>query len=498
MAPLRSILATLTTLALGTVAVDAGRALTALAEEPLAAPVLPIPEHLPANARFIVDGATVMAVGHEVFLQRMVDRFPDLAIQTITSGTAAALEKLRQGEVDVAVIGRRLTPAERDQGLVELPISREKIALVVGPANPFDAGLTPDQLAQMFYGEIDNWAAVGGPDLPLRFVDRPASSDIRQALGQYPGFAERGLNPGSTVTTVAEDSLEAVIEALDNDGIGYAVVSQVQDRGDVRVLAVDGVLPTDARYPYSQPRVYVYNGTNPTLSALAFLGVVNAPANLAPPPAVVDPVAMPTAATATTDASGNPNPGSLGAATDQPDLTYADSPLGPGDAPEQPRPWGTQGQAWGWLIAIPLLGGLLWWLLRQPEHQAETISPGTTDAPRGRIIVTPRHCRRAYVYWEVPDELRAQQRERGGRTLTLRLFDVTDRDVERHPPSRIDQFSVTEEQQDLHIPIPADDRSYQVELGYVSQENHWLPLVKSAAVHVPACAVTPETPAVSV
>ncbi|MFH7241459.1 MAG: DUF4912 domain-containing protein [Spirulina sp.] len=476
MVPLRSTLA-LSTLALGVAVFGStlemvGEQRLALAEETLEAPVFTIPDQLPANAALFLEGSSAMAVSNEVFRQRMVDRYPNLAIQVTTSDTEAALEKLRQGTLDLAAIGRRLTEAERGQGLVEVPISREKIALIVGTGNAFSGDLTPDQLAQMFYGEINNWTAVGGPDLPLRFVDRPASSDTRQALGSYPAFSDRGLTPGPTVAPVAEDSTEAVVAALGNDGIGYAVVSQVQGRDDLRLLTVDGVLPTDARYPYSQPRVYVYNSRNPSPTALAFLGVVNTPANLTDSPAdlaTVDSVAI--------------APVSPLAAVPQPVMSEV--------TPLQPRSWGRQGQSWGWLLAIPLLGGLLWWLLRTQEKPAATASPIAVAAAEeavGRLVLVPRHCRRAYAYWEIPDEFRAQQRERGGRTLMLRLLDVTNRDVERHPPARIDQFPVTEEQQDLHIPIPTDDRDYQAELGYVSQENHWLPLAKSAPVRVPACA----------
>jgi phosphate transport system substrate-binding protein len=506
---LRSTLATLTTLTLGSALLGHTLApprssLVARADDVLEAPVFPIPDQLPANATLVVEGSSTMALANQSFWPKIAERYPTLTLQVTTSSTDIALDKLRRGEIDLAAIGRRITPAEQDQGLVEVPIRREKIALIVGPNNPFSGGLTLDQVAQMFYGEIDNWAALGGPDLPLRFVDRPASSDTRQALGRYPGFAEKGLSPGPTVSPVAEDSTDAVIAALGNDGMGYAVVSQVKDRGDVRLLTVDDVLPTDARYPYSQPRVYVYNSNNPSPSALAFLGVVNIPANLAPLPAVAAPPTTTEAPPSTLPAGANSEAAGSETAAPESLTPLAETPLGAapslstsaaesplaGDT-VQPRPWTDRGQAWGWLIAIPLLGGLLWWLLKTQAQQAETGSPaGTTGQPNGRMVLTPRHCRRAYAYWEVPDALRATQRERGGRTLMLRLLDVTDRDVERHPPSRIDQFPVTEDQQDLHLPIPADDRSYQAELGYITQENHWLSLVKSAAVHVPTCAAT--------
>jgi len=508
MASLRSTVTALATVtlsaaALGHLANALAFPSSALAEEALEAPVFPIPDQLPANATLTLDGSSSMVLVNQGFQRQMLKRFPNLTIQQNTSDAHTALENLRRGEVDVVALGRRLTEEERAQGLVEVPISREKIALIVGPQNPFSGGLTLDHLAPIFYGEISNWAALGGPDLPLRFVDRPASSDTRQSLGQYPGFAEKGLTPGPTVSPVAEDSTDAVIAALGNDGIGYAVVSQVQGRGDVRLLSVDGVPPTNGAYPYSQSRVYVYNGNNPSPSALAFLGVVNTPANLTPPSAVAVATAAPEDSVAETPTRATPaaiDP--TIAAPVEAEFNGLDPATAPNSVPggaAQPRPWTDRGQAWGWLIAIPLLGGLLWWLLQRQAQQTTTVAVAPEEAePTGRLVLTPRHCRRAYAYWEVPDELRAKQRERGGRTLTLRLLDVTDRDVEHHPPHRIDQFPVTEEQRDLHIPIPADDRSYLAELGYVTQENHWLPLAKSAAVHVPACAVAPAPPAVAV
>jgi phosphate transport system substrate-binding protein len=147
------------------------------------------------------------------------------------------------------------------------------------------------------------------------------------------------------------------------------------------------------------------------------------------------------------------------------------------------------GQFPGWILAIPVLGGLLWWLLRNKGDTPTAVSPMPValDLDPSRIILTPRNCRRAYAYWEVSDQHRARERDRGGRTLMLRLFDVTGRDLERHPPVRIDQFEVTENQPDLHVPIPADDRDYRVELGYVTSEGHWLPLAQSDPVRVPAC-----------
>ncbi|MBE9156089.1 DUF4912 domain-containing protein [Nodosilinea sp. LEGE 06152] len=170
------------------------------------------------------------------------------------------------------------------------------------------------------------------------------------------------------------------------------------------------------------------------------------------------------------------------AASTPPAIASQESAATASPAPETAPFW--------WLLGIPALGGLLWWLLsdKGAPIAAASASPlaAAADLP-SRIVLTPRTCRRAYAYWEVADEVQAEARDRGGRDLMLRLYDVSNRDADRHPPARIEQYPVSEDRQDLHLPIPQGDRDYQVELGYITGENHWLPLAKSAPVRVPAC-----------
>ncbi|NJN21664.1 MAG: hypothetical protein HC812_11395 [Leptolyngbya sp. RL_3_1] len=151
-----------------------------------------------------------------------------------------------------------------------MPISREKIAIIVGNENPFQGDLTFDQFAQIFRGEIANWLYVGGPDLPIRFVDRPADSDTRRALSDYEIFQAVEFSTGDNAIALEVDDTAAVVAALGNDGISYAIASQVLDQDNVQPLSMDGTLPDDPRYPYSQPRGYAYTGT-PSPAVEAFL-----------------------------------------------------------------------------------------------------------------------------------------------------------------------------------------------------------------------------------
>ena len=203
-------------------------------------------------------------------------RYPGTDVQLESSGTETALQRLMAGEIDLVAIGRPLTEAELAQNLKEYTVSREKIAIIVGADNPFQADLTSDQFAQMFRGEITNWQQVGGPDRPIRFIDRPAGSDIRRSLSDYQLFKSQPFETGDNAVQLETDDTAAVVRALGDDGISYAIASEVLGQQNVRVLTMHGTSPDNQLYPYSQPRGYVYRG-EASIPVEAFLGFATSP-----------------------------------------------------------------------------------------------------------------------------------------------------------------------------------------------------------------------------
>lgn len=172
-----------------------------------------------------------------------------------------------------------------------------------------------------------------------------------------------------------------------------------------------------------------------------------------------------------------------------PETTVEDTaPVAP--APARRLPW------WPWLLALPVLGGLLWWLLKGAAPVAAPLAATTRDR---RIILTPRNCRDAYASWELPetevDALRQQDY-----SLALKLHDVTDiADVDSQAPHSTHQFDCdTVAVGDRHLPIGVDDRDYLVELGYVGSGGDWHALARSAHGRVPACpsTVAPAAPGI--
>jgi hypothetical protein len=104
------------------------------------------------------------------------------------------------------------------------------------------------------------------------------------------------------------------------------------------------------------------------------------------------------------------------------------------------------------------------------------------------LVLTPRNCKDAYAYWEIPgDRLDEARRLRGDHPLKLRLYDVSGRARDADLPDAVAEFDCVNNEPDLHLPIAVDDRDYQAEIGYLNSDDRWIPLAKSEPVHVPAC-----------
>jgi phosphate transport system substrate-binding protein len=244
-----------------------------------ATPSFPMPSSVPSGTAVKLDGSTSMQVMNDLFKQRFEQKFAGSAINLKTSNSDDAVKGLVDGTIDVAALGRPLTAEEKAQGLQPAVLAREKIAIIVGPNNPFQGNITFAQFAKIFRGEITDWAELGGTAGPIKFIDRPDNSDTRRSLSQYPVFAEAPFKAGSTAKAVTDETA-AVTAALGTDGIGYAVASQALNNADVRIISMHKTLPDDPRYPYSQPRNYAYKAGadgQPNPAAAAFLGYATSP-----------------------------------------------------------------------------------------------------------------------------------------------------------------------------------------------------------------------------
>ncbi len=117
------------------------------------------------------------------------------------------------------------------------------------------------------------------------------------------------------------------------------------------------------------------------------------------------------------------------------------------------------------------------------------VDEGLADLPSGygdsRIVLLPRDPQWAYTYWDVPNEHKQELRRQGGQQLALRIYDVTDIDIEYQSPHSIQEYPADELAREWYIPVPVSDRDYVIDIGYRAADGRWLVLARSTRVHIP-------------
>ncbi|MFO5475148.1 MAG: DUF4912 domain-containing protein [Dolichospermum sp.] len=111
------------------------------------------------------------------------------------------------------------------------------------------------------------------------------------------------------------------------------------------------------------------------------------------------------------------------------------------------------------------------------------------DLPAGygesRIVLLPRDPQWAYTYWDIPNDHKEELRRQGGQTLALRIYDVTDVDLDYQSPHSLQEYPADELAREWYLPIPVSDRDYVIDVGYRTADGGWLVLARSARVHIP-------------
>ena len=121
--------------------------------------------------------------------------------------------------------------------------------------------------------------------------------------------------------------------------------------------------------------------------------------------------------------------------------------------------------------------------------ELSSVDEGLADLPSGygesRIVLLPRDPQWAYAYWDVPNEHKEDARRQGGLQLALRLYDVTDINLDHQSPHSLQEYPCDELAREWYLPVPVSDRDYAIDIGYRCADGRWLVLARSLPVHIP-------------
>jgi phosphate transport system substrate-binding protein len=216
-----------------------------------------------------------------------IEMHPEVRLSVTGGGSGTGIAAMINGTVNIANASRAMKPEEiaaaEANGItpVEFTVARDAIAVVVHPSNPV-AGLTLQQISDIYTGKITNWRQVGGEDRPLVLLSRESNS------GTYVYFLENVIRLGDkesdllfspdTLLMPSSEGISAEVRQNPNvigyDGLGYVtpdqkMVAVARDADGPYVLpSVDTV--NDGSYPISRP-LYMYTAGQPSREIKAYL-----------------------------------------------------------------------------------------------------------------------------------------------------------------------------------------------------------------------------------
>jgi phosphate transport system substrate-binding protein len=203
-------------------------------------------------------GSTALQPLAELGSKSFLDKNPGATVNVQGGGSGTGLKLALEGSVE---IGNSDIYAKDKAGIDAAALKDHKvcvigIAAVTNPKAKVES-LTKQQLLDIFTGKIKNWKEVGGADIAITIINRPASSGTRATFKQF------GLDGKEEVAGLTQDSSGAVKQAVkQTDGaISYLALSYFADAANkegLNVLKIDGVEATAENISTDKYKIWAY------------------------------------------------------------------------------------------------------------------------------------------------------------------------------------------------------------------------------------------------
>jgi len=185
---------------------------------------------------------------------------PELQLRYVSPGegvpsSRTGIQMLLDGKIDIAQTSRPLTATEaaiaKERGVVleQSPVGVDGVAVAVNHSLTV-AGLTTEQLRQIYQGTITNWSQVGGPDLNIVPFSRPLEDADTPIFASQSQSSQFGTQVQYVTTTT-----EALRQVSNTPGgIYYASARTIVPQCSVKTLPL-GENTNQLIAPYRQPSV---------------------------------------------------------------------------------------------------------------------------------------------------------------------------------------------------------------------------------------------------
>ena len=228
------------------------------------------------KAKIVMEGSTTVLPIAQAAAEAYMDKNADVNITVRGGGSGVGISSLIDSTCDIGDSSRPIKASEIASALGKgvdpkaNVIAMDGICVIVNPANGVSA-LSKKQVKQIFTGEINDWAQVGGQGGKIVVVSRDTSSGTYEAFGT---LALEGAKVRPDALLQASNQAVASTIGQTASGIGYIGLGYVTS--SVKALTLNGVdcsktTVLNNTYAYSRP-LFMYTNGKPQGEIKKFIG----------------------------------------------------------------------------------------------------------------------------------------------------------------------------------------------------------------------------------
>ena len=182
-------------------------------------------------------GSTSVQPLAELMATAFTAKYPKVTVNISGGGSSAGVKAIAAGTVDIGAASRDIKITEPD--VIPVCIARDGVAIVVNEANSL-TGVTIEQVAKIYAGEITNWKDVGGNDATITVVSREEGSGTREVFEEYVTGAFKKKIKADALFFDSNGAIRSKV-ASDKNAVGYVSFGYV---AGLKTLMVNNVAPT--------------------------------------------------------------------------------------------------------------------------------------------------------------------------------------------------------------------------------------------------------------
>lgn len=110
------------------------------------------------SGKITLAGSTSVGPVMEVLAEKYMELNPDANVEVQQTGSSAGMTSTIEDACDIGMASRAVKDSEKEQGLQEITIAIDGIAVIVNKDNELGAELTSEQIKNIYLGEITKWS----------------------------------------------------------------------------------------------------------------------------------------------------------------------------------------------------------------------------------------------------------------------------------------------------------------------------------------------------